>query len=63
MGATFIVPFLNRDLIGFAAGRVRVVEFFYGWPDAALVSTAPASAGRWARPTSAMPRPMPAAPT
>jgi NAD(P)H-dependent flavin oxidoreductase YrpB (nitropropane dioxygenase family) len=41
VGATFIVPFLDPDLIGFVADRLRVVEFFYGWPDAALVSAAP----------------------
>ena len=41
MGATFIVPFLDPDRIGFVADRLRVVEFFYGWPDPALVAAAP----------------------
>jgi NAD(P)H-dependent flavin oxidoreductase YrpB (nitropropane dioxygenase family) len=41
VGATFIVPYLDPDLIGVVAERLRVVEFFYGWPDPALVAAAP----------------------
>lgn len=37
-GANFIMPFLDRDAVSVAAAKARVVEFFYGDPDAALVS-------------------------
>ena len=41
VGASFIVPYLDPDLIGMVAGRLRVVELFYGWPDPAIVALAP----------------------
>ena len=41
VGATFIVPYLNRELIGEVASRLPVVEFFYGWPDPELVAGLP----------------------
>src|SRR5690242_18243788 len=37
LGINFLMPFLNRDAVPVAAGRVRVVEFFYGEPDPSLV--------------------------
>lgn len=37
-GANFLIPFLDRDAVVAAAAKVRVVEFFYGDPDASLVS-------------------------
>lgn len=37
VGMNFLMPFLDRDAVEAAAGRVRVVEFFYGDPDATLV--------------------------
>jgi NAD(P)H-dependent flavin oxidoreductase YrpB (nitropropane dioxygenase family) len=37
VGVNFVVPFLDREALSVAAGRARVVEFFYGEPDAALV--------------------------
>lgn len=37
-GAGFIVPFItSAELVEAVAGRVGIVEFFYGWPDPALV--------------------------
>jgi len=36
-GAGVLVPFLDMDCVDVAAARARVVEFFYGEPDAALV--------------------------
>ena len=36
-GVSFLVPFLDRDAVAVAARLARVVEFFYGDPDAALV--------------------------
>jgi nitronate monooxygenase len=36
-GAGFIVRFLRRDTLEAVAARVRVLEFFYEWPDPALV--------------------------
>ncbi len=36
-GAGFIVRFLNRETLESVAERVRVLEFFYEWPDASLV--------------------------
>ncbi|MBO0728946.1 MAG: nitronate monooxygenase [Acidimicrobiaceae bacterium] len=39
-GANFLMPFLDREAVVAAAGRVRVVEFFYGDPDAVLVDLA-----------------------
>ena len=37
IGVNFLMPFLDRDAVAAAAQRVRVVEFFYGEPDADLV--------------------------
>ena len=37
-GVNFLMPFLDPDAVSVAARRARVVEFFYGEPDAALVS-------------------------
>lgn len=37
-GANFLMPFLDRQAVDAAASRARVVDFFYGDPDAALVS-------------------------
>ena len=37
VGVNFLVPFLDRASVSIAAPLVRVVEFFYGEPDAALV--------------------------
>ena len=42
-GVNFLMPFLDRASLEIAARRARVVEFFYGDPDAALVKTAGAS--------------------
>ena len=36
-GINFLIPFLDRDILEAAAPKVRLVEFFYGEPDAALV--------------------------
>lgn len=36
-GINFLIPFLDHDAVEVAASRVRVVEFFYGTPDAVLV--------------------------
>lgn len=36
-GVNFLIPFLDPDVVAAAAGAVRVVEFFYGDPDASLV--------------------------
>jgi nitronate monooxygenase len=36
-GVNFLIPFLDREVLGFVAPRVRLVEFFYGEPDASLV--------------------------
>jgi len=40
IGVNFLVPFLDRESLEVAASRVRVVEFFYGEPDADLVERA-----------------------
>jgi NAD(P)H-dependent flavin oxidoreductase YrpB (nitropropane dioxygenase family) len=37
IGVNFLVPFLDRESLEVAASRVRVVEFFFGEPDADLV--------------------------
>ena len=34
----FLIPFLDRDAVVAAAGRARLVEFFYGDPDSSVVS-------------------------
>lgn len=39
-GVNFLIPFLDREAVRAAAGRCRVVEFFYGEPDARLVELA-----------------------
>ena len=36
-GVNFLVPFLNQDSVEAAAKRAKVIEFFWGQPDAALV--------------------------
>src|SRR5581483_1747719 len=36
-GINFLIPFLDMEAVEAAASRVRVVEFFYGTPDAGLV--------------------------
>ena len=37
IGVNFLIPFLDREALNAVAGRVRVLEFFYGDPDHALV--------------------------
>lgn len=37
-GVNFLLPFLDRDAVATAAHMARVVEFFYGAPDAELVT-------------------------
>jgi nitronate monooxygenase len=37
IGVNFLMPFLDRDAVEAAAGRCRVVEFFYDDPDASLI--------------------------
>lgn len=37
VGVNFLMPFLDPSAVEVAASRARVVEFFYGDPDAALV--------------------------
>jgi NAD(P)H-dependent flavin oxidoreductase YrpB (nitropropane dioxygenase family) len=39
-GVNFLMPFLDRDAVAAAAPRARLVEFFYGDPDASLVDLA-----------------------
>jgi len=39
VGVNFLMPFLDRDVVAVAAGAARVVEFFYGEPERALVDT------------------------
>jgi len=38
-GVNFLMPFLDRDCVAVAARTARVVEFFYGEPERALVDT------------------------
>ncbi|HEX4539534.1 MAG TPA: nitronate monooxygenase [Acidimicrobiales bacterium] len=38
VGVNFLMPFVDREAVAAAAGRCRLVEFFYGEPDAALVA-------------------------
>jgi nitronate monooxygenase len=40
LGVNFLVPFVDRACVDVAAARVRVVEFFFGEPDVALVAQA-----------------------
>jgi NAD(P)H-dependent flavin oxidoreductase YrpB (nitropropane dioxygenase family) len=37
VGVNFLIPFLDRACVELAAAKARVVEFFYGQPDAMLV--------------------------
>jgi NAD(P)H-dependent flavin oxidoreductase YrpB (nitropropane dioxygenase family) len=37
LGAGFIVLFLDRQILEDVAGRLPVIEFFWGWPDRRLV--------------------------
>ena len=37
IGVNIVIPFLDREVLAAATGHARVVEFFYGDPDAALV--------------------------
>lgn len=39
VGVNIIVPFLDKEALAVAADRARVIEFFYGDPDPALVET------------------------
>jgi NAD(P)H-dependent flavin oxidoreductase YrpB (nitropropane dioxygenase family) len=43
VGVNFLIPFLDAECLAIAARRARVVEFFYGDPDATLVERARAS--------------------
>ncbi|HXC50622.1 MAG TPA: nitronate monooxygenase [Candidatus Limnocylindrales bacterium] len=36
-GVNFLIPFLDREVLELVSPRVRMVEFFYGDPDASLV--------------------------
>jgi NAD(P)H-dependent flavin oxidoreductase YrpB (nitropropane dioxygenase family) len=38
VGVNFLMPFVDHGLVALAAARVRVVDFFYGDPDPALVT-------------------------
>ncbi|HEY2773024.1 MAG TPA: nitronate monooxygenase [Candidatus Binatia bacterium] len=40
VGVNFLMPFVDRDAVRAAAPKARVVEFFYGDPDADLVAIA-----------------------
>jgi hypothetical protein len=37
VGVNFAIPFLNRETLEAVATRAKVVEFFFGDPDPALV--------------------------
>jgi len=39
-GVNFLMPFLDTDALALAAGKARVVEFFFGDPDRSLVEIA-----------------------
>jgi nitronate monooxygenase len=39
-GVNFLMPFVDPDAVAVAAARARLVEFFYGDPDPALVAVA-----------------------
>jgi NAD(P)H-dependent flavin oxidoreductase YrpB (nitropropane dioxygenase family) len=45
-GVNFLMPFLDVDCVDLAARRARLVEFFYGAPDAKLVARAGAHGAR-----------------
>jgi NAD(P)H-dependent flavin oxidoreductase YrpB (nitropropane dioxygenase family) len=36
-GINFLMPFLERECVAIAAAKAKVVEFFYGAPDASLI--------------------------
>jgi NAD(P)H-dependent flavin oxidoreductase YrpB (nitropropane dioxygenase family) len=40
VGVNFLMPFVDREAVAAAAGRCRLVEFFYGDPEPALVALA-----------------------
>ena len=40
VGVNFLMPFLDGDCLAVASRRARLIEFFYGDPDAALVERA-----------------------
>jgi len=40
IGTNFLMPFLDRDCVAVAAGNAKIVEFFFGDPDADLVRQA-----------------------
>lgn len=44
VGVNFLMPFVSAELVEAAAQWARVVEFFYDWPDPALVQRAGAGA-------------------
>jgi hypothetical protein len=39
-GVNFLIPFVDETCVSVAARRARVVEFFYGEPDARLIASA-----------------------
>ena len=39
-GVNFLMPFLDPEALALAAGKARVVEFFFGDPDSSLVEIA-----------------------
>jgi len=39
IGVNFVIPFLNKETLKAVATRVKVVEFFFGDPDPALVES------------------------
>ena len=36
-GVNFLIPFVDREAVEIAAGKAKLVEFFYGQPDSTLV--------------------------
>jgi nitronate monooxygenase len=40
VGVNFLMPFIDRDCVELAATKARVIEFFYGAPDPAMVEMA-----------------------
>src|SRR5581483_8939113 len=48
IGVNFLMPFLDRDAVELAAARTALVEFFWGEPDADLVTSAGAHGARTA---------------
>lgn len=43
LGVNFLMPFFDRAMLEAVAPRVRLVEWFWGWPDPVLVSVAHAA--------------------